>query len=232
MAGLQDLATAAQMASAIDALRFDMQITSFEFQPSIGIMGKKFAMLAKELEDLHEPLTRSVHDVMTVSILENFISGGRPTWDELSPATIARRRKLGQGTMILVRSGKLGEVASSERIWSIGRTTATVRDLPESVWYGKIHQGGYEGGQFAGGNWFRKYQVAARKALGPDEDDKEVDALAFKMFDKRLLSHGPAPRQASSIPARPFVMFQDEDIDAIQLIFITWVEEKVAEVEL
>lgn len=232
MSGLADLMAASQLAAAIDLLRFDYQITAFEFSPSLGIVAKRFSELAEELGDMREPLTKSVEDVMTMSILENFMSGGRPPWEDLAPTTVAKRAKENSGTMILVRSGNLAEVASSAGIWSIGRTSATIRDLPNKVWYGKVHQGGLAGNQFAGGNWFKKYQTAARKALGPDEDDSEVDKLAFKMFDKRLLSHGPAPKGTADIPARPFVMFQEEDIDAIQLIFVEWVEEKIQEAGL
>lgn len=186
MAGLGDLMTAAQMAAAIDMIRFDYQITSFEFKPSLGIVAKRLQQFGDQFQDMSEPLRRGVKDVMTISILENFMSGGRPTWESLSASTLERRAKDGSGTMIMVRSGSLADVASSVGIWSIGKTSATIRDLPGKVWYGKIHQEGYSGTQFSGGNWFKKYQTAARKALGPDEDHKEVDKLAFKLFDKRL----------------------------------------------
>jgi len=131
-----------------------------------------------------------------------------------------------------VCSSDLADVASSVGIWSIGKTTATIRDLPGKVWYGKVHQAGQSGNEFAGGNWFDKYKKAARKAAGPEEDDEEVTKLAYKMFDQRLLKHGPAPHATPAIPARPFAVFQDEDIDAIQLIFIEWIEEKIREAGL
>jgi len=230
--GLAAMVGASQIAAAVDLIRFDRQITAFEFTPSLGIVAKRFAALADEFDDLREPLKKSISDVMTVSILENFMSGGRPSWDPLAPTTVAKRDKLGAGSMILVRSGALADVASSEGIWSVGKTSATIKDLPDKVWYGKIHQGGMAGNQFSGGNWFNKYKNAARKVAGPDEDDEEVTKLAYKLFDKRLLSHGPAPKGQSDTPARPFVMFQEEDIDAIQIIFAEWVEEKVREAGL
>jgi phage gpG-like protein len=232
MAGYADLATASQIAAAIDMIRFDRAITSFEFQPSLGIVAKRLTQFGEEFSDMRDPLKKSIKDVMTISILENFISGGRPDWEELAYDTLKRRAKEGSGTMILVRTGNLAEVASSEGVWSVGKQSATIRDLPDRVWYGKIHQAGLAGSQFAAGNWFKKYQAAARKSLGPDEDDAEVDKLAYKMFDKRLLSHGPAPKGAPEIPARPFAVFQDEDIDAIENIFVDWIEEKVREAGL
>jgi phage gpG-like protein len=235
MAGESALAammSASQIAAAIDLIRFDKQITAFEFSPSIGIVAKRFAALADEFDDLREPLRKSISDVMTVSILENFMSGGRPTWEPLAPSTIAKRQKESAGSMTLVRSGALAEVASSEGVWSVGKTSATIKDLPSRVWYGKVHQGGLAGNQFSGGNWFKKYEAAARKIAGPDEDDEEVTKLAYKIFDKRVISHGPAPKGQSDIPARPFAMFQEEDIDAIQNIFAEWVEDKVKEAGL
>lgn len=227
MAGLEDLMTAAQLSAAVDLLRFDYHIEAFEFKPSLGLVAKAFMKLGEDFQDMSEPLKRGVKDVMTISILENFMSGGRPAWDELSNETIKRRQQNGQGTMILVRSGALAEAASSVGIWSIGKATATVRNLPANVWYGKIHQAGYGGGGYSGGQWFKKYQDAARKTLGAEADGKEVDQLAFKFFDKRTTEHGAAPRSAPAIPARPFIMFQPEDVDAIQLIFYAWLEEKV-----
>jgi phage gpG-like protein len=235
MAGESALAamvTASQIAGAIDQIRFDKQITAFNFSPSLGIVAKRFAALADEFGDLREPLRKSISDVMTISILENFMSGGRPSWPGLAPSTQEKRQKEGSGDMILVRSGSLADVMSSEKVWAIGKTAATIKDLPERVWYGKVHQGGLAGNQFSGGNWFKKYEAAARKIAGPDEDDEEVTKLAYKIFDKRVLSHGPAPKGQSDIPARPFAMFQEEDIDAIQIIFADWVEEKVREAGL
>lgn len=225
MAGLGDLLTASQLSAAIDMMRFDYQITAFEFQPSLGIVAKRLTQFGEQFQDMSEPLTRGVKDVMTISILENFVSGGRPAWDSLSPNTIAKRNKEGSGNMILVRSGSLADVASSVGIWSIGKTTATIRDLPGKVWYGKVHQSGQSGNEFSGGNWFDKYKKAARKAAGPEEDDAEVTKLAYKIFDQRLLKHGPAPKSTPAIPARPFAVFQDEDVDAIRIIFIEWIEE-------
>jgi phage gpG-like protein len=227
MAEFSDMLTAAQLTAAVDTMRFDVSITSFEFKPSLGIMAKALTALGNDFQDMRVPLKRGVEDVMTISILENFMSGGRPSWDALSETTMMHRQADGSGSMILVRSGALANAASSVDIWSIGRFSATIRDLPNNVWYGKVHQAGMSGNAFAGGKWFKKYQDAARKTLGSESSPKEVDNLAFKMFDTRATKHGPAPSGRAEVPARPFAIFQDEDIDAIQLIFIEWMEEKL-----
>lgn len=226
---LSGMMSAAQIAGAIDTIRFDRMIESFTFKPSLGISAKKLEILGDEFKDMSEPLRRGVRDVMTISILENFVSGGRPTWDALAEGTLRHR---GGAGMILVRTGALAETASSEGVWSIGKSTATIRDLPDKVWYGKVHQAGQSGNEYSGGSWFDKYETAARKSLGPEATKKEVKDLAFKIWGKRSESHGPAPESRPEIPARPFAVFQDEDIDAIQLIFAEWVEEKVREVDI
>lgn len=227
--GLADMVTASQIAAAIGQIRFDRHIEAFEFKPSLGVVAKRLSALAEEFQDLSEPLRESVHEVMTISILENFMSGGRPDWEGLAYNTVKKREKEGSGDMILVRTGKLAETASSPGIWSIGKTTATIRDLPSNVWYGKVHQAGQAGNEYSGNNWFDKYKKAARKVAGPEEDDEEVTKLAYKLFDKRVLSHGPAPAGIPEIPARPFAMFQEEDIDNIEIVFTLWIEEQVRE---
>lgn len=232
MAGLADMVTASQIAASIDLIRFDRAITGFEFKPSIGIAARKFAELADEFGDLSDPLKKSVQDIMTISILENFMSGGRPSWPAMSENTRQKREKNGSGTMLMVRTGSLAETASSMGIWSIGKTAAVIKDLPNNVWYGKIHQAGQAGNEYSGGNWFQKYQMAAAKTLGREASKKEIDDLAFKIWGKRSDTHGPAPVGQPEIPARPFIMFQEEDIDAIQNIFAEWVEEKVMEAGL
>lgn len=228
---LSGMMSAAQIAGAIDGIRFDRHITSFEFKPSLGIVAKKLVALGAEFEDLREPLKRGINDVMTISILENFMSGGRPTWDELSENTVLRHK--GPGGMILVRTGALAETASSPDIWSIGKTSAAVRDLPDRVWYGKVHQAGQEGVESSGEGWFAKYEKAASKTLGPGASKKAVTALATKIWGRKTAGHASgASTGTPEIPARPFIMFQDEDIDAIELIFAEWIEEKVREANI
>jgi phage gpG-like protein len=217
--------TAAAIAGAVDKIRFDRHIESFKFNPSLGIVAKQLAALGEEFKDAREPLTKSITTVMMPSIKANFMSGGRPEpWEDLTYYTVKRRK--GSATPILVRTGALAAGASSLGIWSIGSTTAAVRDLPGKIWYGKVHQGGSAGSEFGAGNWFDKYKAAARKIEGPEASEDEVTKTAYKIFDKRVVHHGIAPGGSSDIPARPFILFQDEDIDAIQVIFAEWVEEK------
>lgn len=77
---------------------------------------------------------------MIPSIRRNFDEEGRPPWEELSWDTAYQR---GEEHPILNRTGKLKRRATQLARWTIGRHTASFRDLPQDVWYGKVHQAGY-----------------------------------------------------------------------------------------
>lgn len=221
-----DVVTPSMIAGAVQKIRFDRSIKSFEFKPSLGIVAKAVDRWAIDIRSFREPLKRSIQQVMIPSFRENFAVGGRPAWDPLTENTIRKRGF--SAWPILVRSGKLRRGVTTLKIWTITPASASIKDLPDRIWYGKVHQAGYEGDEsmFGGGKWFDKYKNAARKVLGPDANDKEVNELGMKMFDKRLVSHGPAPGAKADIPARPFAVFQDEDLDEIQEIFAEWLIER------
>jgi len=225
----------AQIAEAVGKIRFDRHLERFEFKPSLGIVASQLEKLAEELNDMHEPLKRAVEDVMQFSILENFMSGGRGTWEPLTRYTIKRRG--GSEDPILVWTGNLAEGGSSPNIWSIGAKTAVIRDLPQSIWYGKVHQAGIQGSGGGGddGDWMDKYRREAKK-LNPGGTKEQNEKLAGKLSDpifrqKNGLkpSHSTSDHDTATVPARPWAVFQDEDIDAIENIFAEWIESKVNE---
>ena len=228
MAGIEDTITASQIAASISNIRFDRRITGFEFRPSLGIVAKDIDRLAMDIRSMREPLRRSVRDVMVPSIRRNFDQGGRPAWEPLAPATIARRNY--SAWPILERSGKLRRGVTTISVWTITQTAATIKDLPERIWYGKVHQAGSEGSGGGGGKWFTAYQKKASELLGFGATKKEINDLAYKIFDKRQQRHGPAPVSTAEIPARPFAVFQEEDLDDIQEVFADWLEERARRV--
>lgn len=227
----------AQIAEAVGKIRFDRHLERFEFKPSLGIVAKQLEKLGEELQDMREPLTDAVKDIMQYSILENFMSGGRPEkWEGLTRYTVKRRN--GKAEPILVWTGALAEGGSSPSIWSIGKQTAVIRDLPQKIWYGKVHQSGIEGTSDGeqSGNWMDKYRSEAKK-LAPRANARDIDKLAMKLSDpifrkKQGLSassSGGGSNDTATVPARPWAMFQEEDIDNIEIIFALWIEEKVDE---
>lgn len=223
----------AQIADAVGKIRFDRQLERFEFKPSLGIVASQLEKLAAELNDMHEPLKKAVEDVMQYSILENFMSGGRGEWEPLTRYTVKKRE--GKADPILVWTGALAEGGSSPSIWSIGAKTAVIRNLPDKIWYGKVHQSGIEGSSGGGGDsdWMDKYRREAKK-LNPSGTKEQNEKLAGKLSDPIFrqkhglkASHESGGHDTATIPARPWAVFQDEDIDAIENIFADWIESKV-----
>jgi len=192
---------------------------SMTFVPSIAITAARIDKLGMDIRSFREPLTRSVKRVMGPSFRKNFDAGGRPdSWEPLSDATLEVRQRLGRnGSGILVLTGALRRVMGQLNIWRITRTSALILDLPQSVWYGAIHQAGYDGGSMS----------ARIKQHGGDA------SAAFRSIideQKNAMRTGTTIKTAgaAAIPARPFALFQDEDEDDITEVFLEWLQERIA----
>lgn len=204
--------------------RLDSGIVSFDFQPSIGILARDIDKLGLEFSSFKEPLQKSIKDVMIPSFDKNFAAQGRPAWTPMSEATRMIREKFNGGgggsTKLLDKTGALRTAVTSESLWSVSDTFAAVKSLPASVWYGNIHQAGF-GGMGSHIKAQMKKGVPAAKAA----------QVAMRALDKKILSgHAKGGGGfASTIPARPFVMFQDEDEEAVARVFDEWLAIKLAE---
>jgi phage gpG-like protein len=205
---------------AVPGLRLDKGIIAFDFAPSIGILARDIDKMGVDIRSFREPLMRAIKEVMIPSIRKNFDVGGRPSWEPLSEVTIERG-----GDQLLVRSGKLRRVMGQINIWDVTAESATIKDLPDHVWYGKIHQGGY-------GTMQSKIRNEVRKAArgGKRINADEASRRALGSIDRQLrnaMSTGTKVRSAAAIPARPFAMIQPEDEDKIQEIFGNWIVERM-----
>jgi phage gpG-like protein len=160
-------------------------ILVLDFKPPLSTIKRDLLLLGADIRSLHEPLKRSVQQVIIPSIRANFDAGGRPTWPPYAESTIEFHKDLGESisSSMLVKTGALRRVATTLAIWNIGKEDAVLNALPPSVWYGNIHQGGGRSGKGKGGG---------------------------------------------VIPARPFIMFQDEDGDKIAEVFAKWLDERIA----
>lgn len=205
--------------ASVGGIRFDKGIVAigWEFKPSIGIVARDVDNLGLAITSMKEPLTRAVKNVMIPSVRQNFQVGGRPPWEPLAPYTVQERG--GSAWPILQRTGALKKAATSFKIWTITDSAATVRNLPDDVWYGKLHQEGIGG--------FGSYIAAAKKALGAKASPRDITAEAFHMLDQ---AKGVGGHHKVAIPARPFIMFQDDDEDAIQEVFADWLQELAVKV--
>jgi phage gpG-like protein len=173
------------------------------FEPSIGISARKLDKLGLDIRSFREPLRRSVKEVMIPSIRMNFDSGGRPPWEGLAGKTIYRK---GGSTKILVTTGALQRVATQLNIWTIDSEKALISNLPQSVWYGKVHQAGYGG--------------------GTQQKKVRIKNVATGQWDE--FTESGAESGTGAIPARPFIVMQNEDIMAIERVFSDWLGEKIA----
>jgi phage gpG-like protein len=188
-------------------------VPGITFSPTVGIAAGRIAKLGLSLHSFKDPLEKAVREVVIPSIQKNFEAGGRPEpWEDLAEYTIQRREDEGYPSgPPLTRSGRLKETMKDPGLWTITPTMAILADLPQTVWYGNLQQGGYDG---SGGG--AKVKVAGRKVRHVLEDI--VDAA---------LTGGSTGGTVPAIPPRPFVMLQPEDEDKITEIFIHWLSKQV-----
>lgn len=174
------------------------QVMSVEmaFEPSIGIMARRVNKLGGSFRSFREPLKQAVQQVVIPSIRTNFAKSGRPRWINDTEATWSQKHT---GEKILIRSGALMKTMGYLNIWHIDSEKAMITDLPQAVWYGKLHQAGH-GGHLA----FHDPIKGATVNIGED----------------------------GAIPARPFVMLQEEDLPKIDEVFNRWVGRKVSQAGL
>jgi phage gpG-like protein len=187
----------------IDAIPAGAAIPGVTFSPTLGLTTRRIDKLGMSIRSFHEPLKRSVQEVIIPSIRANFDTEGRPSWEPLSEATYEIAERMGRTIQsILVSSGRLRGAATALARWDIGREAAIFRSLPGFVWYGALHQAGTSGRAAAGG---------ARTAAQM----------------RRTMAAGGGGRPVSSIPARPFVMLQERDTEEIRKVFAKWLGERI-----
>jgi len=192
-------------------LRLDSLVDiGVEFKPTLAMSAKAFLKLELDIRSFRVPLKRSIQQVIAPSIGANFRAGGRPErWVPLSEATMeikARDRRTRYPVDApLLRSGLLMRTMQQYNIWTVTPTQAAILDLPEKIWYGKVHQAGYGAATVASAS--------------------SGSAEGFQKMMQAVLGGG---FRAAAIPARPFAMIQVQDVDRIQEVFDVWMGERVA----
>jgi phage gpG-like protein len=142
---------------------------------------------AARMADL-TPVMRLAGEVGTTSILRNFEDGGRPAWKPLSETTIRERKKARKWPgRVLVRSGQL------RRIHTTAGALGVVFSAPAK--YAAVHQFGARRGE----SGTVQARVRAHKRAGRDV--------------RAHVRNAPVPW--GDIPARPFLVLQDEDLREI-----------------
>lgn len=219
------------VAGAIMGLRLDRIVSiKWDIKPSVGLVAKDIQRLGLDIRSFREPLTRAIKTVLIPSIRKNFDAGGRPAWDPLAEPTVVSRGY--SAWPILEVTGKLRKRATQFNIWDIGVTSATVRSLPSDAFYGVYHQAGASRGGSGGASallqhapgskaaeaLIGRFLPRAAKELGPKATASHVRNRAIGM----LMDEG----NGWSLPSRPFIMYQPDDVDKIQAVFIEWMTER------
>jgi phage gpG-like protein len=207
----------------LGGLRLDEGIVAWEFKPSLGILARDIDKLGIDIRSFKEPLMRAIKQVMIPSFRKNFEEEGRPSWEPMAEATEMLREREGSSGALLNRTGKLKRTVQQQNIWTVTRESASIQDLPPKVWYGKVHQEGM------GGMGKRvKSVLAAAKKQGKHVSPGQAATIAQKQLDQEILSGNTGGGKATvNIPERPFIMFQDEDMDGVYEVFDNWLQERI-----
>lgn len=219
------------IAAAISMLRLDRVVSiKWDIRPSVGIVAKDIQRLGLDIRSFREPMTTAIKTVIIPSIRRNFAAGGRPAWDPLAEGTIVHRGY--SAWPILQVTGKLQRRATQFNIWDVGLTSATIRSLPSDAFYGVYHQAGSAGkggssastllkhapGSAVAEALISKFIPRAAKELGPKASASHVRNRAIGLLMDQ--------EQGWSMPARPFIMYQEEDIPKVEAVFLAWMTER------
>jgi phage gpG-like protein len=117
-------------------LTIDIDVTP---KPAIIVGG--FYRAANAFTSFKDPIEQAIKEVILPSINNNFESEGIPPWEPLTDATYARREN--PGMPILQQTGRLKNVATSIKPWTINNNEAFLlsNNLGEAF-YGAIHESG------------------------------------------------------------------------------------------
>jgi phage gpG-like protein len=181
------------------------------FEPAMIISARKVDKLGLDIRSFKEPLKRSLQQVIIPGIRKQFdVEGRSPRWPALADGTVRQR---GNAHPILNRTGKLRRTMGYLNIWTIDREKAYIQDLPEKIWYGKVHQSGATFSVRGGGGY-------------------NVDTAALSKYlnyrGRRLGSSKGFETSQGEIPARPFVVLYKKDEVQVQRIFNEWLGERAA----
>ncbi len=191
-------------------------VPQLTFSPSIGVIARDIDKLGLNIKSFREPLKRAVQQVIIPSIQRNFDAEGRPSWEPYSEGTIEIRDNLGSPVgNLLYKRGYLKRTMSYLNIWTINNNAAILLDLPPSVWYGKLQQGGFEG------------SGSLRSAARSGKSVSGALRTAMRNAQQARTAGTTVKAGARPIPARPFIMLQPKDEDDIVEVFIKWLEERI-----
>ena len=174
------------------------------------------------------PPLKKIMVVLLQSEAATFAAGGRPDpWEQLKPSTIARRRK--------GRSGAVGiaQILQDTRHLLLSVTAKSAKDsiriitplmlvMGTRVSYGPKHQYGDPGGEKVTEQVKRHRRKRHRRHVEVRRTATSITTASQIVKAHWVRAHTRVV-VTKRIPARPFVVVQDEDIDKIIEILRDWV---------
>jgi phage gpG-like protein len=145
------------------------------WKPALSLLASGFDTMSTSIKSFKVPLERSIREVMSPSIAENFASGGRPDWTPLSEFTI---QKKGFDT-ILVETGSLASKAPQYNNWTVDGPNGEARLDRLSVEHGYYHQEGFVN------HWTSKFTPARTWAMFQPEDGDRVEEIFWEWLEER-----------------------------------------------
>lgn len=192
----------------------------------ISLQDAEFQALLQRIShytDDFGPLMLRLGIVMMRSVDKNFRAQGRPrAWAPLSDATLKRRRKSGAGARILQDTGRLrlsivrAQEGAEGAVWSLTRNSLT---MGSNLEYANIHQ---RGGVVKMKPRRMTLTFAKRKGktlfATSEGKIKGRRHAVVKTMDVTISGH------EVHIPARPFLLFQDEDARGVARAMASYLE--------
>lgn len=165
---------------------------------------KLLAQIQKKLSNPKSAMSE-IGEIVQGSIQKNFEQGGRPAWKPLAASTIAQRQRIKKWPgQILVRTGVAGGLMGGINY----RAFKDRVELSANKEYATTHQFGAAKGSFGTVEAQIKTHVRRiSRAFGKPIKPRAVEVKAHK----RMMT-----MPWGNIPARPFMMVQEEDWDEIR----------------
>lgn len=152
---------------------------------------------------------------MQQSIAKNFQAEGRPgSWQPLKQISLILRTNAGSDAILQDTGRLLASVTTSGGAGSVYELTASHAKIGSNLIYAALQQ---EGGTVTP----KRAKVMARKVT-----DAQAHAADMMGWPVSYWSGGPHVifGLSRTIPARPYLVVQDEDVKQFETIFATWLE--------
>ena len=163
--------------------------------------------LGRELQRPEKALNE-IGLLMIASVNKNFEEQGRPQkWIPLSPMTVAMRRNKDKSKIKILQDSGILRGSIAYKVTEDGKGVAVGTNKK----YGEVHQ-------FGGTSHIPARTIVPRKA----------QALRFVINGKIVYAKKVNQKsRIAVIPRRPFLLFQDEDIENIRSIFLEDLENEI-----